>query len=129
MATGGPPAAVERFWCYVAGDDGWDRLPPELRQRLRASASTLIEVELGTYELYLPDEETLAGLAAPVRLLACEDSSPVLAEVAGRFAERLGVGVITMPGTHAVYHDHPYELAEVLRPILRQVSGGPVPAL
>ena len=23
MAAGGLPAAVERFWCYVAGDDGW----------------------------------------------------------------------------------------------------------
>ena len=22
---GGPPAAVERFWCYVAGDDGWNK--------------------------------------------------------------------------------------------------------
>jgi hypothetical protein len=114
---------VEQFWCYVAGDDAWDRLPPTLRQRLRASASTLFEVELGTYELYLPDEETLAALAAPVRLLVSEDSSPVLAEVAGRFAERLGVEVIAMPGTHAAYHDHPYELAEAVRPFSREVSG------
>jgi pimeloyl-ACP methyl ester carboxylesterase len=56
MERGGPPAAVERFWCYVAGDDGWDRLTPALQKRLRATASTLFEVELGTYELYLPDE-------------------------------------------------------------------------
>jgi pimeloyl-ACP methyl ester carboxylesterase len=123
MATGGPPAAVEQFWCYVAGDDAWDRLPPALRQRLRASASTLVEVELGTYERYLPDKETLAALAAPVRLLVSEDSSPVLAEVAGRFAERLGVNVATTPGRHAAYHDHPYDLAEAVRPFLREVSG------
>src|SRR5262249_37376998 len=58
---GGPSAAVERFWCYAAGDDGWNRLAPALRERLRATASTLFEVELGTYELYLPDEETLAA--------------------------------------------------------------------
>ena len=45
MERGGPPAAVERFWCYVAGDDGWNRLTPALRERLRATASTLFEVE------------------------------------------------------------------------------------
>ena len=68
--AGGPSAAVERFWCYIVeNDDGWNRLAPALRERLRATASTLFEVELGTYELYLPDEETLASLSAPVRLL------------------------------------------------------------
>jgi pimeloyl-ACP methyl ester carboxylesterase len=37
MEADGPPAAVERFWCYVAGEDGWNRLEPALRQRdLRA---------------------------------------------------------------------------------------------
>ncbi len=41
MAAGGPAAAVERFWRYVAGDDSWDRLTPALRERLRATARTL----------------------------------------------------------------------------------------
>ena len=76
MERGGPPAAVERFWCYVAGDDGWNRLTPALRERLRATAGTLFEVELGSYELYLPDEETLAALSAPVSLLVGEDGLP-----------------------------------------------------
>ena len=49
---------------------------PALRERLRATASTLFEVELGTYELYLPDEETLASLSAPVSLLVSEDGLP-----------------------------------------------------
>jgi pimeloyl-ACP methyl ester carboxylesterase len=123
MAAGGPPAAVEAFWRYVAGDDGWDRLPRALRERLRAAASTLFQVELGTYELYLPDEETLAALAAPVRLIVSEDSQSVLAEVIRRLGRRLGVEVATTPGTHAAYHDHPRELAELIRPFLRQVSG------
>jgi hypothetical protein len=33
----------------------------------------LFGVELGTYELYLPDDQTLAAIAAPVRLLATPD--------------------------------------------------------
>ena len=76
MAAGGLPAAAERFWCYVAGDDGWSRLSPALRERLRATAGTLLEVELGTYELYLPSEQALAALAAPVSLLISEDGLP-----------------------------------------------------
>jgi pimeloyl-ACP methyl ester carboxylesterase len=123
MAKGGPPAAVEAFWRYVAGDDGWDRLAPTLRERLRAAASTLFEIELGTYELYLPDEETLAALSAPVRLIVSEHGLPVFAEITGRLGKRLAVDVATTPGSHAAYHDHPQELAELIRPFFRQVSG------
>lgn len=122
--VGGPAAAVERFWCYMAGEDGWRRLAPALRERLRATAGTLFGVELGTYELYLPDDETLTAIAAPVRLLVSADGLPVFAEIAGRFGKRLGVDVATTPGGHATYHEHPHELAEAVRPFLREVSGG-----
>jgi pimeloyl-ACP methyl ester carboxylesterase len=123
MEVGGPPAAVERFWCYMAGDDAWERLSAGLRERLRATASTLFDVELGTYELYLPDEETLAALPAPVRLLVSEEGLPVFAEIAGRLATSMGVNVAMTPGRHAAYHEHPHELAELVRPFFRQVSG------
>jgi pimeloyl-ACP methyl ester carboxylesterase len=122
MQAGGPSAAVERFWCCMAGDDGWNRLAPALRERLRATAGTLLGVELGTYELYLPDDETLAAVAAPVRLLVGEDGLPVFAEIAGRLGERLGVDVATTPGGHDGYHQYPRELAEAMRPFLREVS-------
>jgi pimeloyl-ACP methyl ester carboxylesterase len=122
MEAGGPAAAVERFWRYIAGDDAWDRLAPALRERLRATAGTLFEVELGTYELYLPDEDALAALPAPVRLVVSEHGLPVFTEITGRLAERLGVEVMTAPGTHATYHEHPRELAELIRPFVRQVS-------
>ena len=123
MEVGGPPAAVERFWCYVAGDDGWARLAPALRERLCDTASTLFGVELGTYELYMPDDETLAAVTVPVRLLVSGDSLPVFAQMAIRLGKRLGVDVATVPGTHATYHEHPHELAEAMRPFLREVSG------
>jgi hypothetical protein len=93
-----------------------------LRERLRATASTLFGVELGTYELYMPDEETLAAIPAPVSLLISEDGLPFSPDITGRFGKRLGVEVATTPGTHAAYHDHPDELAETVRPFLRDVS-------
>jgi pimeloyl-ACP methyl ester carboxylesterase len=123
MEAGGPPAAVERFWCYVAGEAGWNRLAPALRERLRATAGTLLAVELGTYELYMPDDETLAAVAAPVSLLVSEDSLPVFAEIARRFGKRLGVDVAGTPGGHDAYHEYPDELAAAVRPFLRQASG------
>jgi len=122
--AGGPSAAVERFWCYIVGnDDGWNGLAPSLRERLRATAATLFEVELGTYELYLPDEKTLASLSAPVSLIVSADGLPFFAEIAGRLGERLGVDVATTTGRHDAYHDHASEFAEAVRPFLREVSG------
>jgi pimeloyl-ACP methyl ester carboxylesterase len=130
MAAGGPPAAVERFWCFMTGEDGWDRLAPELRERMRATG-TVFGVELGTYELYLPDDETLAAIPVPMRLLVSADGLPVFAEIAGRLGKRLGVDVARTPGRHDAYHEHPEELAEAVRPFLRQisqVSAEPAPA-
>jgi pimeloyl-ACP methyl ester carboxylesterase len=122
--AGGSSAAVERFWCYIVEDEnGWNRLTPALRQRLRASASTLFEIELETYELYLPDKETLTGIAVPVHLLVSEDGLPFFAQIAARLGERLGVDVATVRGRHDAYHQYPREFAEAVRPFLREVSG------
>ncbi len=89
---------------------------------MRARFSLNRSVELGTYELYLPDEDTLAALSPSVRLLVSEDGPPVFAEIARRMSERLRVDVATTPGRHAVYHDFPYELAETVRPFIQEVS-------
>jgi pimeloyl-ACP methyl ester carboxylesterase len=122
MAAGGPPAAMEPFWRYIAGEDSWTRLAPALRERLKASARTLFEIELGTYERYLPDEDTLARVAGRLRLLVSADGLPVYTQMAERLGERLGIPVATTPGTHAAYHDHPRELAAAVRPLLRELS-------
>jgi pimeloyl-ACP methyl ester carboxylesterase len=122
MASGGPPAAVERFWCYVAGENGWAQLPPVLRARLQATAGTLLTVELGTYERYLPDDATLTSIASRVRLLVGTASPPFFADIADRLGKRIGVPVAIAPGGHAVYHDDPRAFAETVRPLLREIN-------
>ncbi len=122
MAEGGPHLAVERFWQYIAGEDAWTKLPPMLRERLCASASTLLDVELGTYERSMPDDQALAAIAVPVLIVVSEDSHDFFAEVARRLSRRLGADVVTTPGRHGAYHDHPRELAETIRPFLREIS-------
>jgi pimeloyl-ACP methyl ester carboxylesterase len=121
MAEGGPAAAIEPLWRYVAEDDGWIKLTPALRERIRGSAGTLFGIELGTYELYLPDDETLRGVAERVRLLVSAEGLPVYSEIAARLGERLGLDVGTTAGTHAAYHDHPRELAASVRPRLHEL--------
>lgn len=122
METGGPEAATEPWWRYVAGDDAWNKLAPELRERMRASSETLFGVELGTYERYLPDEEKLAALAPRVRLLVSADGLPPYSEAARRLGQRLGRDVEITPGTHAAYHDHPIEFAQAIRRLLRELT-------
>jgi pimeloyl-ACP methyl ester carboxylesterase len=122
METGGPQAATEPWWRYVAGDDGWDRLAPALRARMTASAGTLFGIELGTYERYLPNDETLTAVAPRVRLLVSADGLPPYTEVARRLGQRLGRDVETTPGTHTAYHDHPIEFAQAIRRLQRQLN-------
>jgi pimeloyl-ACP methyl ester carboxylesterase len=119
MASGGPAGAIEPFWRYIAGDEGWIMLAPGLRERMRTRAATLFEIELETYERYLPAHDALARVAERVRLLVSADGLPVYTEMAKRFGARLGVGVETTAGTHAAYHDHPRELTAAVRPHLR----------
>lgn len=123
MESGGPPAALERFVRFVAGDANWDRLEPSPRERMLASAETYFGVEIGRFDTWLPTDDALAAIAAPVQLLLSEDSHPFFAQAADRLAERRSVKTTRTPGTHFPYLDHPQELAQTIRPFLRESSG------
>jgi pimeloyl-ACP methyl ester carboxylesterase len=113
---------VERCWQYIAGDDAWTQLSPALRERICASATTLFDVEFGTYEMSMPDDQALVAIAVPVLLVVSADTHDFFAEIAGRLSKRLGADVVATPGRHGAYHDRPIELAETIRPFLREVS-------
>jgi pimeloyl-ACP methyl ester carboxylesterase len=123
MEAGGFAGAMERFWRYVAGDESWERLDPGLREQMAASAGTYFGLERGTFDAYVPADDVLARIDVPVAVMAGDRSRPIFGQAARRLAERLGVDVIRVPGAHAPYHDHPEELAEAMRPFLREASG------
>jgi pimeloyl-ACP methyl ester carboxylesterase len=117
VATGGPPAGLEAFWRFVAGDANWGALDPGLRERMLGNAETFLTVER-TLESYRPDDATLAAIAVPVQVLLSEDSPPFIAEIVEWLAPRLGVEVSSTPGTHTPYQDRPGALAETIRSFL-----------
>ena len=122
MEAGGPPAALESFIRLVAGDANWERVEPTVRNRMLASAGTYFGNEIGKFDTYLPDDETLASIAAPVHLLVGEDSLPYFAQAAGRLAPRVDADITRVPGTHFAYLDHPEQLARTVSALLR--NGG-----
>jgi pimeloyl-ACP methyl ester carboxylesterase len=118
MEAGGQPAALESFIRLVAGDANWECLDPSVRERMLASAGTYFGNEIGRFDTYLPDDETLAEIAAPMHLLVSEDSLPYFAQAAGRLAARLHVDITRVPGTHFAYLDHPAQLAKTVSALL-----------
>jgi pimeloyl-ACP methyl ester carboxylesterase len=122
MEEGGSPAALERFVRFMAGDANWERLDARAREQMLASAGTYFGVESGAFDSYLPDDEALGAINAPVQLLVSDASLPAFSQAAVRLAERLGVEITRTPGTHFPFLDHPAELAETVRPFLRRIS-------
>jgi pimeloyl-ACP methyl ester carboxylesterase len=118
MAAGGPQEAVGHFIRFMAGDDNWDRLDPDLRQRMASNGETLFGVEMGTFEPYRPDDATVAGVTTPTQILVSQESVDFFHEVATWLAARLGVEVVHTPGTHTPQWDHPEELVRTIRPFL-----------
>jgi pimeloyl-ACP methyl ester carboxylesterase len=122
MQAGGPPAALERFWAFVT-DDAWEDIEPGLREQMIASADTYFTYERGRFDADVPADDALAGIAVPVEVMAGDSTRPFFVQASRRLAERLGVEVRRVAGGHIPYHHHAPELAEAMRPFLREVSG------
>jgi pimeloyl-ACP methyl ester carboxylesterase len=122
MEQGGLAGALEQFWRFVAGDASWEGLEPGLRERALGSAGTYFGLERGRFDAYVPPDDVLAAVAVPVAVMAGESTRPEFVQASQRLAQRLGVEVTRVPGGHATYLDHAPELAEAMRPFLREVS-------
>jgi pimeloyl-ACP methyl ester carboxylesterase len=122
LKDGPPPQALAQFWQRVAGSANWADLDTELRERMLATADTLVSVELGTFEDYLPSEDELSKVAVPIQLLVSEHGRQPQHQAARRLAARFDVPVEQVPGTHTPYWDHPHELSQVIGAFLARTS-------
>ncbi len=114
----------EAFFRFVAGDEAFENLDPQLQERMLGNGETLFGTEMALLPSYRPDEATLAAVEVPVRVMVGPDSA--FGEVARWLADRLGVELESLPGGHTPYFDRPQEMAETLRPLLRELSRQPV---
>jgi len=123
LAKGGPRGAMETFVRANAGDASFERLDPELRQRMLANGEVFFTTELEAFVSYVPEAAALAGVTVPVQAMAGADNRGVYYYEAAKWvADRLGAALKEMPGAHAPYLDRPQEMVNAIRPFLRQVS-------
>lgn len=119
----GLPGGVEAVLRYVAGNAAVAAIPPQTLERMLQNAETIFAIERShEFANWCPTEEALAAVHVPVTLLVGQESPEFLGEMAAWLAARLQIPVITVPGGHAAYFDHALELAEALRPVLKQLS-------
>ncbi len=123
MQRGGPRGGVEAFFRFVAGDETFEKLNPQLRERMLGNGETCLVTEMPVFPAYGPDEATLAAVEVPVRVMVGPESA--FGEPAGWLAAQLGVELESLPGGHTPYLDRPEEMAETLRPLLREMSRQP----
>lgn len=127
MQRGGPRGGVEAFFRLVAGDETFEDLDPQLRERMLGNGETFFGTEMGTFEPYQPDKAALTAVEVPVQVMVGTESAPFFAETARWLADRLGVELERLPGGHTPYFDRPDEMAETIRPLLRrELSRQPV---
>jgi pimeloyl-ACP methyl ester carboxylesterase len=123
MQSGGLRGGVEAFFRFVAGDETLEKLDPQLRERMLGNGETCLITEMPVFPAYEPDEATLAAVEVPLRVMVGPESA--LGEPAGWLAGQLGVELESLPGGHTPYFDRPQEMAEALRPMLRELSKQP----
>ncbi len=122
MAAGGPRLGLEAFLRAAAGDAVYESLDPRLRERMLGNAETFFSMEFGSFEDFVPGETALTAVTVPTQVLVGRESAPFFREVCAWLAERAGMAVREIPGGHAPYLDRPAEMAEVLRPLLREFA-------
>jgi pimeloyl-ACP methyl ester carboxylesterase len=124
MAKGGPRMATELFLRWVAGDETFESLDPELRDRMLGNGEVLFGLELEGVTAYLPTLEQLAGVRLPCVVVVGADNRDPAAkhywfyEASKWLADGLRAPLIETPGAHVPQATHPRALAETLRPIL-----------
>jgi pimeloyl-ACP methyl ester carboxylesterase len=128
MAAGGPPAAMELFLRWAAGDTAFASLDPADRDRYLDNGEVFFGVEMPPFMAYAPAVEAIADAPGPIVGAASHASrdpaSPhhFLYQAAAWLARQVGTDLLEVPGAHMAYLTEPVAVAESLRPLLRERS-------
>jgi pimeloyl-ACP methyl ester carboxylesterase len=130
MAKGGPRKATELFLRWVGGDEAFESLDAELRDRMLGNGEVLFGLESDALN-YAPTPEQLAEVSLPCVVASGVDNRDPAAthhwfyEASKWLADRLHAPLVETPGAHVPQATHPRALAETLRPILGKLAASP----
>src|SRR4029450_4570514 len=128
MVAGGPPAAMEGFLRWAAGDATFEAVDPADRDRWLGNGEVFFGVEMAPIMAYAPAVEAIAGAQRTIVAAASHQShdpaSPhhFLYQAASWLAHQVGADPVELPRCHMAHVTHPVAVAEGLRPLLRQLS-------
>ena len=109
---GGPRAATE-LSASVAGDETYERMDADLRERLLSNGDVLFDIEMATFLSYEPTPQEIEAIEIPCAVTAGADNRDVSVpghwryEAAQWLATHLHVPVVELPGGHMPYLDNP----------------------
>jgi pimeloyl-ACP methyl ester carboxylesterase len=128
MAAGGPPAAMELFLRWAAGDAGFEAVDPTDRDRYVGNGEVFFGVEMAPIMAYAPSLQAIADAQVPIVAAASHDSRDAasrhhfLYQAAAWLARQVDADLVEVPGGHMAYLTEPVAVAESLRPLLRELQ-------
>ena len=123
LATVGPRGTMEQFIRTVAGDVNFERLDPELRERMVGNGEVFFFTELPAGVAYTPNAEEVAACGVPaIATWGIQNPEPIFRESAAWVATSLGTSMQEFPGAHTPYLDHPAELASAIRAFVQGLA-------
>jgi pimeloyl-ACP methyl ester carboxylesterase len=128
MAMGGPRGATELVLRSVAGDETYERMDAQLRERLLSNGDVFFDIEMAAYLSYEPTPQELETIQIPCAVTAGADnrdesvSNHWRYEAAQWLAAHLHTTVVELPGGHMSYLGQPHAFAEALQQLLHSLG-------
>lgn len=124
FSTGGPRAALQALYGFLAGGVGFEDLAPaEVRERWLANAEMVFAMEFPHLLMaYRPSEASIAAIRVPLHVLRAEVTSPLNVAAAEWLAARAGTSLLECPGPHLAYLTDPRAVAAAVGPFLARAA-------
>jgi pimeloyl-ACP methyl ester carboxylesterase len=115
MAEGGPRLAMEGFMRANAGDEVFDSIDREVRERMLDNGAVLFSIELPWVMTFVPDPDRMRASGVPLTVVVGADNRDTwFGDGASWLADQAGATLVEQPGGHVGFDSHPKEFVELI---------------